>query len=103
MAGGAHLRIGLEHLCGVEAGAMRVEAASPNRGRSMTGEAVPLRVATHATLEVLTRSPAVAQKEELVRIVVTRLEDSLGGEARAGVTARAEAARVVAFAAVGLA
>ena len=84
----------------IEARTMGIEpAAALSR---VTAEAIALRMAGDAALEVLPRGLAVVQQEELLGIMVTGIQWSLGGQARVDMTLGAELTGVVAVAAAGL-
>ncbi len=70
VAGGAELGILLQHQFGIEAGAVRIEAASAHHG--VTGEAIPFDVTRHTTLQPLSRRLAVAEEELSVAVVIPR-------------------------------
>ena len=72
MARGAGLGVLSSQRCRIEARTVRIEPPSP-QGR-VTGETVPLGMAGHATLQILSSSLAVAQEERSLGIVVSRLE-----------------------------
>jgi hypothetical protein len=95
-----HLRVLPPEGCRIEAWTMGVEPAASQR--RVAGETVPLGVARHAALEVLSRRLTVAQEERALGVVVSRAERSFGGEPRAHVTVGAELAGIVAIAAARL-
>lgn len=68
MARRAQLGILLQHLPGVEARAVGIEAAPLHHG--MAGEAIPFHVARNATLERLARGVSMAQRKLPVAIVI---------------------------------
>ena len=100
MADGTRLGVLPPERSGIETRTVRIEPPSPQS--RVAGETVPLGMAGHAALEILSRRLAVAKKERPLGIVVSRVERSSRGEPGAHVTVGAKLGRIVAVAAAGL-
>jgi len=102
VTGRAHLRVLLFQAVGVEVRTMRVDA--PSAERRMARQAVLFDVTPDAGLEALARGLPVTRDKEIVEVVIPWSQwASLRNQSRGGVAGGAEARRVVAVAAAGLA
>ena len=75
MTYGTRLRVLAPQGLRIEAGPVWVEPPAANH--RMTGETIPLGMASDAALQVLPRRLAMIQGEELLRIVVAAIQRSL--------------------------
>ena len=94
MAGSAHLRVFSLETSTIEPRSVGIE--TPPAPSRVTGEAIALGMAADAGFQALPRRLAMADEEELLGVMETRAQRSLGHQAGLLVTGRAEPSRAMA-------
>jgi len=101
VAGGAGLRVLPPQGFRIESRSVRVKSLS--RESRVAGEAIPLRMATDAALQILPRGLAMPEQEVLLGVMIAGVQRALGTEPGLDVAVGAELSGIVAVAAAGLA